>query len=523
MVMCGVLLFAAIPFDSVFVRADEQGDEAKRERELLADAGFKPTAEGSILFLDRLRSNDLTRQKVAQLISRLGHSSFFTRQRATRSLESLGLHAESQLLRASKSDDLEIAFQTQRLLKTIRSGRDPELHDARIVAALGILSRQRHRDTVTTIVDTIPVLSNTKQLKQASLAVWFAARSSDLEKIRAALGSEYPAVRVAAIPALELIAGERSVKEIEPLLSDRSDAIRLAAARALLDRMPGRCMSVLIDLLDADDRMVKLQAAWLISRAFGEPEGEIPELHFKEQTDIWRQRVLTLDVSVLNFPMGARRLELKEYGIVFREDFRHAIANIQKLYGQLRYESTVPGARGSVKQGVARLHGDHNEGDQRLFITAPQIVGKDSFTKSFYVEAQLGGEAKGTGAYHVGISIGNLRVLFHPGYMHGGFRIERVDNNRYLVTNQSMPFTPSADVFHKMRVIVEPQPDNRVLLKAIITNGQNPSEKYLNTFMAEAADIGPLTRVGIERSGRAGGDALFRSLTIDATGIDESR
>ena len=178
MVMCGALLFATLPFVSVFVRADEQGDEAKRERQLLADAGFKPTAEGSILFLDRLRPNDQTRKKVAQLIARLGHSSFFTRQRATLSLESLGLHAEAQLLRASKGDDLEVAFQTQRLLKTIRSGRDPELHDARIVAALGILSRQQHRDTVTTIVDTIPVLSNTKQLKQAWVAVWFAARST---------------------------------------------------------------------------------------------------------------------------------------------------------------------------------------------------------------------------------------------------------------------------------------------------------------------------------------------------------
>ena len=98
--------------------------------------------------------------------------------------------------------------------------------------------------------------------------------------------------------------------------------------------------------------------------------------------------------------------------------------------------------------------------------------------------------------------------------------MQRVDSHKYIVSNQLMPFTPIAGTLYKMRVTVEPQEDKRVLLKVSVTNSHNPQQKYSHALMADAEDIGPLTRVAIERSGRTGGAALFGSLMIDTSGIE---
>ncbi len=170
---------------------------------------------------------------------------------------------------------------------------------------------------------------------------------------------------------------------------------------------------------------------------------------------------------------------------------------------------------------MLRFDGDHDEGDQRLLITAQQLVGKPEFTESFEVTTMIGGEARGSGTYHAGVSIGNLRVLFHPGYRGGGFRIERVDNRKYMIGNQSMPFTPAPGVLHKMHISVHPQQDKTVLLKTTFTNAANPQQQYAMSFVAPAADIGPLDRVAVERSGRVGGAALFGLLEVDFAGVEE--
>ena len=156
-----------------------------------------------------------------------------------------------------------------------------------------------------------------------------------------------------------------------------------------------------------------------------------------------------------------------------------------------------------------------------MFITAQQLVGKQEFTDSFEVTTEIGGEARGSGTYHAGVSIGNLRVLFHPGYRGGGFRIERVDNHKYMIGNQSMPFTPAAGVLHKMHISIKPQQDNTVLLKTTFTNAENPKQQYVMNFIAPAADIGPLDRVAVERSGRVGGAALFGLLEVDFAGVEQ--
>lgn len=493
------------------------------DRNLLKKAGVSPDQQGAIDYLNRLHPSDDAKISIAQLIGKLGHPDYTTRQKARTSLREFSTQAEIQLLAALNSRDLEIAMQAKHLLKMINEMRDAGSHDAMISASLRLLTRKRHPKSVQTILQTIPLLQRQNQLDEACTALWFSVESDSVDRINQCLTHEHPAVRIAAIPALELLDGDTAVVRIRPFLSDPSEPIRLAAVRALIDHTPQLCAAELIELLDAKDTRTKLRAAWLLAQLFDPQTDEKTNFQFAEQAKRWRSHIATMPPSQWQLPLRGKRLFLKEYKGFFKEDFKQSIASIARQYGQLRYETTVANARASVARGVLRLHGNHAEGDQRIVLTAQQLIGHDHFTEPFDVNAEIGGEAEGSGGYHVGISIGNLRMLFHPAYRGGGFRIERVDNHHYIVTNQTMPFTPLAGVLHNMQVRVTPQKEGRVLLETSITNPNAPKQTYVKKFLADKTDIGPLTQVRIERSGRSGGDALFGSFSIDTMGIDRPR
>jgi hypothetical protein len=60
-----------------------------------------------------------------------------------------------------------------------------------------------------------------------------------------------------------------------------------------------------------------------------------------------------------------------------------------------------------------------------------------------------------------------------------------------------------------------------VLLKATVTNAHNPKQQYVINHLAQPADIGTLSRVAVERSGRVGGAALFGLFEVDFMGARE--
>ncbi len=508
-------------FPAFATTPDEVAKQIEQDREILSHAGITPNADGAIHFLSRLHPTEQTRQTVTELIAKLGHDNYVSREKATDELEKLGIVAEAQLTKAWGNADLEVVKRVRRLLGLIQSTKESAAHNAVLSAIFRTLSRERHESSARMILRTIPLLERKGHFDEACVALWFAATREDIDRVRQATKQEDIALKTAAIPALEVAADESAVAELEPLLSHEVDQIRLATVRALIDRLPTKCVSVLLDLLESDSYTIKLQAAWLLNQIFANSADQDVDLQFAAQAKLWKQQAAELDASDWNIPLGAKRFQLSLYRVLYREEFVAGTANIKDRYGELRYETTVDGARASASQGVVRLHGDHNEGDQRLFITAEQLVGKDELKTAFVLTAEIGGESLGTGTYHVGISVGNLRVLFHPGYRYGGFRIERVDNHKYMLSNQRMTFTPAAGILHKMRVSVIPQQDKSVLLKTRIIDGENPNQTYEIEFRAQADDIGPINRVAIERSGRVGGAGLFGFFQVDTTGVDQ--
>lgn len=200
-------------------------------------------------------------------------------------------------------------------------------------------------------------------------------------------------------------------------------------------------------------------------------------------------------------------------GRVFVEFFSKPQASLADGYRGLRYAAD-DAMKGSVSDGgFARMDGRRDgEGDQRLVFDAEHFTGKPEFPDNFRVAAKLGGGGAGVGAYHVGISIGNVRVLFHPAYRGGALRFERVDDHVQISGNADMGFNPPAENLLSMGIHVKRIAGGLVILDVMVSS-DGDSFRTSKTVTEEA--IGKLDKIGLDRSGRTGGDGLFDDLVVD--------
>lgn len=202
----------------------------------------------------------------------------------------------------------------------------------------------------------------------------------------------------------------------------------------------------------------------------------------------------------------------KPHAKLFVEFFNKDAASVSKGYQRLKFISEVE-TGGSVKDGIARLQGNHNgDGDQQLQLLAKDLTGKEEFPDSFRIESKIGGGGEGSGSYHVGISVGNVRALFHPGYHNGAFRIEQVSNNIPILANTNMGFTPAPGKLLLMSMDVKRKPNKDVEISVTITSDK---QTFRTSQIIKEDRIGKLDRIGLDRSGRTGGDALFDDIIVD--------
>jgi len=194
------------------------------------------------------------------------------------------------------------------------------------------------------------------------------------------------------------------------------------------------------------------------------------------------------------------------------EFFRQPADSLRKGYHRMVWRGDQ-GLDGSVADGSLFLSGKRPqiEGDQRLVLTAQSATGKEAFPDRLRIDVKIGAKAGGEGGYHVGIAVGRMRALFHPGHDGGGFRFQPVHDPGELTSNEDMGFTPKSHALYHMRVETERVANHRVKLSVEI-HGEEKSFRTSREF--DASDIGPLKEVSLDRSGRVGGDAIFRDLMV---------
>lgn len=204
----------------------------------------------------------------------------------------------------------------------------------------------------------------------------------------------------------------------------------------------------------------------------------------------------------------------KDTGGLFFEWFGTAEEKLNKKYRNFLLQNTAD-RPAEVKGGSIRFAGKKGkDGDQRLILKSSVWPQRETFGKSFEVSASLGAEPVGAGAWHMGITIGNVRALFHPGMNRGSFRFERVDNNRHLTGSVGIGFEPGGELLHWMSVKVTKLPDDQVRLDVVLLRGDKEGQRFELSTTCTSEDIGDLDRVSFDRSGRSGGEAYFRDLMI---------
>jgi hypothetical protein len=126
----------------------------------------------------------------------------------------------------------------------------------------------------------------------------------------------------------------------------------------------------------------------------------------------------------------------------------------------------------------------------------------------------LGGEDISSGAWHMGITIGRIRTLFHPGMQGGSFRFERIDNRKHLSGTKGVGFEPLGDSRQRMSIDVTKMLDGHVRLDVLLEKLGEGGRTFQSSITVDAEDIGDLSEVSLDRSGRSGGKAYFRDFMI---------
>jgi len=354
--------------------------------------------------------------------------------------------------------------------------------------------------------------------------------------------SRFPEAAAAGVVALMLaaivIAAEEDVADWRPeLLEDEGISLSTDALQELqkgFEISSDRLEKALVQL-GADEFVTREQAQRDILLMGREvlpslrrlPSSDDPEVRMRlaaiEQTlsangrwakaDLLRHAVTSLLRERLSKDAG------EPANLVFAEFFRHAAPSLADGYRRFRFEADK-GMIGLVSEGVLRMKGNHaGDGDQRLLLDAKELTGKDELPDDFRIEVKLGGEAGGEGAYHVGVSVGHVRALYHPGYETGGFRFERVDDHTWLTPNTAMGFTPSTKDLQRMSIDVKRLADGRVEMRVAVTNRD---KTFRERKILEKNVIGKLDRIGLDRSGRTGGDGLFDDFVADLGSADRA-
>ncbi len=213
---------------------------------------------------------------------------------------------------------------------------------------------------------------------------------------------------------------------------------------------------------------------------------------------------------------GEERRE--DTGGLFFEWFGQGQAKLAEKYRLFHFEDSAKRG-GSVAGGNLIFGGGGgSDGDQRLVLRSAAWPGEETFGDEFQVSAKLRGQLKGMGAWHLGITIGRVRALYHPGLQGGSFRFERIDNHEHLGRPTGVGFTPGEEEAQWMSVKVQRLPGDKVRLEVILEEGGKKEGRFETSVIVTADQIGELSEVSLDRSGRTGGSASFSDFMVKLAG-----
>jgi hypothetical protein len=477
-------------------------------RDIVRDAGIGTDIDSFTNYLNRYLSTSERLQAISKLIPRLAAPTFSTRDEAFQKLREQGNAARPILEASSESEDPEIRWRVTRLLENLDSDDELKRQLSITIAILQLLKAEHDSGLVPLLLKILPSLpSDSRDI--AFETIWARVSPEHVAQLRDLISNGTIEQQAVALVAIELVSKEESSSLVAPYLQSPYATIRLSAARALLDRQPDQSIATLIPLTGYEDSAIALQADALL-RQKTHPTLESIDTVFSNS--YWKAWLEKLPDSPNAWPrLGNQRLDLFPGRLRRAEHFHHTVAPIREVYNWFTYAADNQG-KASVKDGILHLQGDQAEGDQRLMTTSQKLMGRPTWPDKLEVIVRLAGANGNNFGWHPGVSVGNIKVLFHPGVEGGAFRAETVEDHDYLFNNTDMGFEIQTDTMYDMSIHVTRRlggADFKVTVREPKTGNQ-----FEKSFEVTDNQLGRYDRIGLERSGRTGGDALFDSLTV---------
>jgi hypothetical protein len=244
---------------------------ADHDAQTLKAAGIRADDAGLLAYLSSFRPPQVNPRLVRELVADLGHDDFTRRERATRRLTPIAGLARAELEQASRSKDAETARRAKAILDDYQA-RGALREDA-LPATLREVARRKTAGAVSLLLDLPAVWERPDRCKAAARALAASARPADTPALRRALNASDPHVRTAAIAAYDSVQGDGASGELRRLLTDGNEAVRLAAALALLNRGDRRAFPALGRLLDSAELPVRNRAAGVLRAVTGQDFG----------------------------------------------------------------------------------------------------------------------------------------------------------------------------------------------------------------------------------------------------------
>ena len=303
---------------------------------------------------------------------------------------------------------------------------------------------------------------------------------------------------------------QKSLTAVPKVTNELDDAFKMLASQDFDEREGGRkklmsggedALKWLLEMEPSEDPELRRRVLNLIEEL---------ELVFRKDREVAVKHAVN---SLLAEGLEGR-VKSANTGGMFFEWFGKGDEELRENYRQFRFENSSkrPGKVEGTRLIFAGKAGQ--DGDQRLVLKSKTWPGEIEFGDRFRVSVILGGEDVSPGAWHMGITIGRIRTLFHPGMQGGSFRFERIDNRKHLSGTKGVGFEPLGDSRQRMSIDVTKMLDGDVRLDVLLEKLGEGGRTFQSSITVDAEDIGDLSEVSLDRSGRSGGKAYFRDFMI---------
>lgn len=276
----------------------------------LKAAGIESSPTGIVNYLKQFEPSEQERKKIEALIRQLGDDDFNTREAASAAIRKLPMLPRMALSKAAQSDDAEVKWRAEELLK-----QGDEQEQILLLAAMKVIDRQKHKGLVPHIVAVFPAIPGSEGRTAARRAIAASATKEDAPRLRELLKHEDAVLRAAGVQALGAVLGKEASADLKLLLADRDESVQLASARALADLGDRACLETYLKLLESKQSTIRWEAEASLRWMSGKTMKVVSDDDEKRQAlliEAWRAWVAGEGKTVaLKFPIElTQRIDL---------------------------------------------------------------------------------------------------------------------------------------------------------------------------------------------------------------------